>query len=280
MAPPTNFRIVDWVLFADCDGPKGTRSLAMPLQDCLGGNDMGYLGSTSVLGFDYTRVDTTWESPKIDDDGVTMRWMHPKFKVWTFGNLQHLFDNVNGNLVHVRKVTAVLYVKKEAETEFVANLKKTATTGRVENALVQYAVAYDSALNGKEYYLFYAKDSTQAKGHFMIKTYNNEAKVAVMEIFKGNGLQVEQVDFHIVQAKVPAQWGTYVDANLALNLVSGEVGPFDATTGQGVATDVGVRDEAIKVNALGCGFTVGKWVEISVAGSGLSAELNFEKFFD
>jgi hypothetical protein len=144
--------------------------------------------------------------------------------------------------------------------------------------------------------LFYAKASAEAEGQFLIKTYNNEAKVAVMNIFQvsdmrlcplplrldilspqKNGIRAEQVDIDIIQAKVSGQFGTYIGVNAALNLVSGQVGPFDVTLGVGVATGLDVRDEAIEVKALGCGFTIGKRVGISVAGT--SAEINFGRFF-
>jgi hypothetical protein len=222
-----------------------------------------------------------------------------RFKLSTAVDLTTLFDNVDGNLCLHPKVPAVLYLKpgSEGETEFLKGLEASTKMGTVRDSLFQTSVAYDPADPGKENYaLFYAKASAEAEGQFLIKTYNNEAKVAVMNIFQvsdmrlcplplrldilspqKNGIRAEQVDIDIIQAKVSGQFGTYIGVNAALNLVSGQVGPFDVTLGVGVATGLDVRDEAIEVKALGCGFTIGKRVGISVAGT--SAEINFGRFF-
>ncbi|KAJ7742285.1 hypothetical protein B0H16DRAFT_1464148 [Mycena metata] len=280
MAPSKNFSITEWILTADCDGPLGTCSRGMPLQDCLGCNRDGYLGTTNQVGYDFTRINTSWVSPTVDADGATMRWYNATFKVSTAVDLTTLFDNVDGNLCLYPKVPAVLYLKpgSEGETEFLKGLEASTKMGTVKDSLFQTSVTYDPADPGKENYtLFYAKASVEAEGQFSIKTYNNEAKVAVMNIFQKNGIRAEQVDTDIIQAKVSGQFGTYIGVNAALNLVSGQAGPFDVTLGVGVATGLGVRDEAIEVMALGCGFTIGKRVGISVAGT--SAEINFGRFF-
>ncbi|KAJ7201212.1 hypothetical protein C8J57DRAFT_979651, partial [Mycena rebaudengoi] len=124
--------------------------------------------------------------------------------------------------------------------------------------------------------LFYLKASIETEGH-LFKTFNAEAKAAVMNIFQDKGVPMELVDLDVIQGKVSAQWGTWIGVNAALNLVSGKVSVFDVTLGVGLATGAGVRDEAAEVKVLGCGITVGKRVGISVFGS--SVEINFGRFF-
>ncbi|KAJ7476572.1 hypothetical protein FB451DRAFT_1033085, partial [Mycena latifolia] len=92
------------------------------------------------------------------------------------------------------------------------------------------------------------------------------------------GAKVQQIDFDILQAKVAAQLGTtYIGYEASVNLVGGKVSAFDATLGFGIGSGIGIRDEAIEIEALGCGFTVGKRIGISVFGN--SIEINFGRFF-
>ncbi|KAJ7440232.1 hypothetical protein FB451DRAFT_1300565 [Mycena latifolia] len=277
MAPPTNFKIAAWVLSADCDSGNGpTCSNSMPLQDCLGCNKDGYLGTTNQDGYDFTRINTQWVSPTVDADGVTMRWTNATFRVDTVIDLRTMFDNVDGKLCLHPKVPAVIFVPPTMEDKFMANLRESMTPGHMKDPLVEWAVAYDPAEKGKENFsLFYVKASIEAEGH-LFKTFNAEAKAAVMNILQEKGVKMEQVDFDVLQAKVSAQWGTWIGVNAALNLVSGKVSVFDAILGVGIATGAGIRDEAIEVKLLGCGITVGKRVGISVFGS--SVEINFGRF--
>lgn len=275
MSPPKSFAITNWQLTAEC---AGSCSRAIPLQDVLGCNKDGYLGPRNEAGFDWARLNTAWVSPTVDSDKKTMRWYNATFKVWTVIDLSTLFDDVNGTLKVRPKAPAVLFIEpgSQAESEFMRNLEASTKFGTVKDSLFQTSIAYDPP-ESENYTLFYAKAAVEAEGQFLFKTYNNEAKAAVMNIFQKNGIRAEQVDFDIIQAKVSGQFGTYVGFNAALNLVSGQVGPFDATLGVGVATGVGVRDEAVELKLLGCGFTVGKRIGISVAGT--SVEINFGRFF-
>ncbi|KAJ7802593.1 hypothetical protein B0H14DRAFT_2891802, partial [Mycena olivaceomarginata] len=243
--PTQNFRISEWILTADCDGPLG---------DCLGCNRDGYLGTTNQAGYDYTRINTAG-------------WYNATFKVSTAVDLTTLFDNVDGNLCLHPKVPA-------GGDEFLKGLEASTKMGTVRDSLFQTSVRLRPGGPGKENYtLFYAKASVEAEGQFLIKTYNNEAKVAVMNIFqvnwifclpRKNGIRAEQVDI-LFRRRCRA------------SLVPNIGWAHSITLGVGVAIGLGVRDEAIEVKALGCGFTIGKRVGISVAGT--SAEINFGRFF-
>ncbi|KAJ7112713.1 hypothetical protein C8R44DRAFT_932637, partial [Mycena epipterygia] len=92
-----------------------------------------------------------------------------------------------------------------------------------------------------------------------------------------NGTPLEQVEFDVLAPKVSAQFGSYVGADAAINLISGRASIFDATLGIGVSTGAGIRDDSIDLKAMGCGFTIGKRVGISFLGS--SFEINFGRFF-
>ncbi|KAJ7023195.1 hypothetical protein C8F04DRAFT_1306148 [Mycena alexandri] len=246
------------------------------------------------------------------------------------GDLRTLFDNsVDGKLCLKPKVPAVIYVPPTVQDQFMVNLRESVLPGRMKDPLVQYTVAYDPADKEKEHYsLFYFKAGVEAEGH-LFKTFNLEAKAAVINILQDQGLEAgmcqrrhsqtqtrrqlltscdtvgnlryfdglivshlatmsqlannlltitsEKVDFNVIEAKVSAQWGTWIGIDAALNLVSGQVSVFNATLGLGLASGAGIRDEAVEVKLLGCGITVGKRVGISVAGS--SVEINFGRFF-
>ncbi|KAJ7092355.1 hypothetical protein B0H15DRAFT_947916 [Mycena belliarum] len=281
MSPPKSFAITNWQLTAEC---AGSCSRAIPLQDVLGCNKDGYLGPRNEAGFDWARLNTAWRwynatyAPSVCLRYRLVNISYRRFKVWTVIDLSTLFDDVNGTLKVRPKAPAVLFIEpgSQAESEFMRNLEASTKFGTVKDSLFQTSIAYDPP-ESENYTLFYAKAAVEAEGQFLFKTYNNEAKAAVMNIFQKNGIRAEQVDFDIIQAKVSGQFGTYVGFNAALNLVSGQVGPFDATLGVGVATGVGVRDEAVELKLLGCGFTVGKRIGISVAGT--SVEINFGRFF-
>lgn len=145
-------------------------------------------------------------------------------------------------------------------------------------------------------YVFYAKASVETEGH-LFKTFTVEAKIAVLEIATASNTifiifsselktmipyqkartKVEEVKFEVLAAKAGAQFGSYIGVDASVNLVVGTVSIFDAKLGFGVSSGFGIRDEAVEVKALGCGFTVGKRIGISIFDN--SFEINFGRLF-
>ncbi|KAJ7580429.1 hypothetical protein C8J56DRAFT_961550 [Mycena floridula] len=177
-------------------------------------------------------------------------------------------------MVWLPEIPGVLFVEESAKEDFLGDLKKYLDSDpeTTEASIVEYATVSDDTIH-----LFNIKAGVEQEGH-IFTTHNAEASASVFRIFKDTGSKVNSVDFHVLQAKAEAQLGTaYIGAGVSLNLVGGTASAFSANLGFGVATGVGIRDEAIEVEVLGCGITVGKRIGISVFGN--SIEINFGKFF-
>ena len=82
------------------------------------------------------------------------------------------------------------------------------------------------------------------------------------------------IDFDIGTAQAGAvSSATYVGADAKLKLAGGSVGPFEANLGIGVSTGAGIKDDSLDVKAVGCGFTIGRKIGISVLDNNISIDL-------
>jgi hypothetical protein len=66
-------------------------------------------------------------------------------------------------------------------------------------------------------------------------------------------------------------------AEAGLHLVDAQASIFNLKIGAAADTGLGIADDSVTVKALGCGFSLGRKVEISVFGSGFG--IDFGRLF-
>ena len=130
---------------------------------------------------------------------------------------------------------------------------------------------------GEEKYVAYVENSNMdvasAKSGILITKnalcphYSLVAKANLINIHSGKSA-IEAVDFDILSADAKAEVSDlFIGVGAELKLVGGSVSIFDLKLALGVDTGIGIKDDSIQVHALGTGFTIGRKVAISVAGS-------------
>lgn len=65
---------------------------------------------------------------------------------------------------------------------------------------------------------------------------------------------------------------TFIGAGASLNLIDGQVSVFNLTLGLGADTGLGIKDDSVTLEALGCGFQLGRVVSVSVFGSSFGVD--------
>ena len=101
-------------------------------------------------------------------------------------------------------------------------------------------------------------------------------------LFKGHNpnpnSKLETAEIDVGEVKAGA-WASAAGAgvDLSVNLVDMKASAFDCKLGLSASTGVGVKDDSIKVEALGTGITLGRKVGISVLGN--SFGIDFGRFF-
>lgn len=123
----------------------------------------------------------------------------------------------------------------------------------------------------------------------VFNTIEASARASVFHVAKETGHSIRNVsaDFITVVASAGvggmnggegAGFPAYLGANAAINLVELKASAFDLNLGLGVETGVGFKNYSFDIHAVGCGFTIGKKVSVSVFGSGFG--IDFGRFFD
>ncbi|KAJ6459885.1 hypothetical protein C8R45DRAFT_941947 [Mycena sanguinolenta] len=88
---------------------------------------------------------------------------------------------------------------------------------------------------------------------------------------------VEEVEVSVLTAGVSAQLGSYFGYEASVSLITAKAGAFSGQSGYGTGYGIGLGDEFVEVELIGCGFTIGKRLRISVFETKI--EINFGAFF-
>lgn len=83
--------------------------------------------------------------------------------------------------------------------------------------------------------------------------------------------------FSAFQARAGAWVGAELGAEAGVSLINAQVSLFDLNLGVALDTEVGIKDDSLVIEALGCGFKIGRKVSISVFGS--SFGIDFGRLF-
>ncbi|KAI1310681.1 hypothetical protein F5Y03DRAFT_403059 [Xylaria venustula] len=124
---------------------------------------------------------------------------------------------------------------------------------------------------------FYANAGLKSQ-KALFRTWTVEATASVMHVAKSNGHPISQVSADVLTVGVNGTLGTSFagfEANVCL--FKAEASIFDLTLGLGVDSGSGIKDDSFTLEALGCGFTVGRKVAISFYGS--SFGIDFGRLF-
>ncbi|KAF9459271.1 hypothetical protein BDZ94DRAFT_1052368 [Collybia nuda] len=114
---------------------------------------------------------------------------------------------------------------------------------------------------------YYAKYAHEKSGSYF-KTYDVVAQAAVYKISSDSNAPIQDVDVAVMEARADRYMGSYIGRDASLNLVSGHASIFDFKVGVAASTGIGIKDGAVEAKLLGCGFSLGKRVELSIFGTG------------
>lgn len=191
------------------------------------------------------------ESRKIDQSWISSQL-----------NLDDKITNFNGKLIYVfdRAIISVNASNKDEVAKYLENY----LAANKEEVSTQVA-------DGGDYKVLYVKTGA-GKDEGLILQISADAQASIFHVVgKQGGIATVSVD--VLQAKVKA-WSSVAGAGIGVsaNLVDAQASVFDLTLGVGLDTGVGIQDDSFTVEALGCGFTLGRKVGISVFGTSFGVD--------
>lgn len=177
-------------------------------------------------------------------------------------NLDEKITNFNGKMIYVFE-RAIIHVDANNKDEVTKYLQNYLEAHKEE---VSTEVA-----DGGDYKVIYI-EAGAGKDEGLILQVSAEAQASVFHaVGKDDGIATVNLD--ILQAKAEA-WTSMAGAGVGVsaNLVDAHASVFDLTLGVGIDTGAGIHDDSFEVKALGCGFTLGRKVGISVFGSSFGVD--------
>lgn len=149
---------------------------------------------------------------------------------------------------------------------------------------------YKVATGGDEGTIGYAaaKAGKEDEPNGIFTALGAEAVASVFHVAQQKGRAIETLDVNVGSVKVGATIAgiaggpdhmlpTYVGADASINLLDAKASVFDLKLGVGVETGAGIKDGSLDGHVLGCGFTFGKKMSISVFGNSIGIDIG--RFF-
>ena len=86
--------------------------------------------------------------------------------------------------------------------------------------------------------------------------------------------EFENAEIDVGQAKAGA-WATPFGAGVdaSVNLVNAKASVFDCTIGLSASTGAGIKDDSVKVEYLGTGFSIGRKISVGAFGTSFGVDL-------
>eukprot|EP01084_Bolivina_argentea_P214776 364595_1 len=174
-------------------------------------------------------------------------------------------DNGDHRIVYVNKHNLDTYQKALQDwydKHPTKNQQYTITTQKSKNDL--YSLFYFTASGGVDDGLIYVCTA--------------EAETGIMHIVSDQDNPVTSVDVSIFNARVDAWFGVGkgkfgIGFGASVNLITIQASFFYCNLGVGVDTGIGIKDDSLTMQVLGCGFTIGRKIGISVGGSSFGVDL-------
>lgn len=184
-------------------------------------------------------------------------WIHTNI------DLDEKIKNFNGKLIY-KFEHAIVKVDKSNEKEAIALIEDIYAEHK-ESASAQAA-----ELEGGSKVLYV--NAGVGKDEGLILQVSAEAAASIFHAV-GKGSKIETVEVNVLQGKARA-WASQAGLGIGIsaNLIDGKASVFDFTLGVGLDTGVGIEDDSFTFEALGCGFTLGRKVGISVLGSSFGVD--------
>jgi len=122
---------------------------------------------------------------------------------------------------------------------------------------VQYSVVPDQNMNILHVYADAAKDDS------IFIAVSADAGIDLLH-FESENTGIETVSFDVIKAHAGASAGLGGELSAAISLIEAKASVFDLKLGFGVSTGAMIKDDSLEIEALGCGFIIGRKFGIKV----------------